>query len=90
MQMLCKVSKAFNDVRCPVCGQGFMVYWTRLAAKNREDQRQTLLNGLREQHTESSVADVHPAAFQLADGLSPALAGEPAGLPMPAMLGVYS
>ena len=90
MQMLCKVSNAYNDVRCPVCGQGFMVYWTRLAAKSRDDQRHILLNSLRDQHTSAGTEDVHPAAFHLADGLSPALQGEPARVPMPVLLGVYS
>ncbi len=90
MQMLCKVSAAFGDVCCPVCGQGFLVYWTRLAAKNRDEQRHSLLNGLREQHTLSDGEEAHPAAFHLADGLSPALQGEPVVLPMPALLGVYS
>ena len=90
MQMLCKVSSAFSDVRCPVCGQGFMVYWTRLAAKNRDEQRHVLLNGLRDQHTTAGAEDVHPAAFHIGDGLSPAHQGEAAGLPMPALLGVYS
>ena len=90
MQMLCKVSAAFSDVHCPVCGQGFLVYWTRLAAKNRDEQRHGLLNGLREQHVSSNGDETHPAAFHLADGLSPARHGEPAVLPMPALLGVYS
>lgn len=91
MQMLCKVSSTFSDVRCPVCQQGFMVYWTRIAAKNRDDQRQGLLDGLRLQHTASEIADAHPAVFHLADG--PGLAapfGEAAGLSVPAMLGVYN
>ena len=90
MQMLCKVSSPFSDVRCPVCGQGFLVYWTRVAAKQRDEQRNSLLKGLREQHTLLQTDDAHPAAFHLADGLSPALQGDPAGLPIPALLGVYS
>lgn len=90
MQMLCKVANVFSDVKCPVCGQGFLVYWTRLAAKNRDDQRQQLLNGLREQHTTVPGEEAHPAAFHLTADLSPVLHGEPASLPMPALLGVYS
>lgn len=90
MQMLCKVSSAFSDVRCPVCGQGFLVYWTRLQAKQRGEQRETLIDGLRLQHSMVNSADAHPAAFHLADGLTTAPLGEPASLPMPALLGVYS
>ena len=90
MQMLCKVSTVFSDVRCPVCGQGFLVYWTRLQAKHRDEQRERLIDGLRLQHSTGSGAEMHPASFHLADGLSPAPYGEAAPLPMPAMLGVYS
>ena len=90
MQMLCKVSNVFSDVRCPVCGQGFLVYWTRLQSKQRGEQRQTLIDGLRLQHGTVSTAEAHPAAFHLADGLTTAAHGEPAILPMPALLGVYS
>ena len=90
MQMLCKVSNGFSDVRCPVCGQGFLVYWTRLQAKQRGEQRQSLMDGLRLQHVTTSTTDAHPAAFHLADGLAVAPHGEPAIMPMPALLGVYS
>ena len=90
MQMLCKVSNVFSDVRCPVCGQGFLVYWTRLQAKQRGEQRQTLMEGLRLQHTSVTTAEAHPAAFHLADGVTSALQGEPSILPLPALLGVYS
>ena len=90
MQMLCKVSSAFSDVRCPVCKQGFMVYWTRIAAKNRDDQHQGLLDGLRLQHAGSDIPEAHPAVFHPADGPAMATFGEHAGLGMPAMLGVYN
>ncbi len=90
MQMLCKVSSAFSDVRCPVCEQGFMVYWTRIAAKNRDEQRQSLLNGLRLQHAADETAAAHPAAFHLAEGLAAAPFGETAAMGMPALLGVYN
>ena len=90
MQMLCKVSSAFSDVRCPVCQQGFMVYWTRIAAKNRDDQRQGLMDGLRLQHAASETTEAHPAVFHLADGPAMVPFGEPAGVGVPAMLGVYN
>lgn len=67
MHMLCKVSSHFSDVDCPTCGQGFMVYWTRQRAGERDAQRQTLQNLLREQHTASSSADAHAPAFQMPD-----------------------
>ena len=67
MQMLCKVSTLFSDVRCPVCGQGFLVYWTRQRAGECEEQRQTLQLVLRAQHGALDTADAHAPAFQVAD-----------------------
>ena len=90
MQMLCKVAGPFSDVVCPVCEQGFMVYWTRIAAKNRDEQRQGLLDGLRLQHAVSGTEEAHPSAFHLADVLHPATFGETSTLAMPALLGVYN
>ncbi len=90
MQMLCKVSSVFNDVCCPVCQQGFLVYWTRIAAKDRDEQRQSLLHGLRLQHTAGGTADAHPSAFHLADGMTSAPFSDAAAAAMPALLGVYN
>ncbi len=90
MQMLCKVSNVFSDVRCPVCGQGFLVYWTRVAAREREEHRQSLMEGLRVQHGTGNSADAHPAAFHLPDGVTSRAPGEAPALPMPALLGMYS
>ncbi|HSU19732.1 MAG TPA: hypothetical protein VLI45_08315 [Acidobacteriaceae bacterium] len=35
MQILCKASDHACDVRCSVCGQGFLIYWTRSSAEDR-------------------------------------------------------
>ncbi len=67
MQMLCKVAAGFSDVRCPVCGQGFLVYWTRSREISRAEQRQSLGEALRSQHVTSDAADIHAPAFQLPD-----------------------
>ena len=90
MQMLCKVSDAFSDLRCPVCEQGFMVYWTRVAARNRDLQRQGLLDGLRRQHGTGSTPEAHPAAFHLADNPVSGPWNETSPLAMPVLLGVYN
>ena len=90
MQMLCKISTAYSDVRCPVCGQGFLVYWTRLHAFQRQEQRERLVQGLRLHHTDRLLADAHPPAFDLADGSSAPTFGEAGAPSMPALLGVYS
>ena len=64
--MLCKVSTLFGDVRCPVCGQEFLVYWTRQRAGEREEQRGTLQQALREQHGgATSTSEAHLPAFEV-------------------------
>lgn len=90
MQMLCKVSNVFSDVRCPVCGQGFLVYWTRIAATSRDEQRQVLLEGLRAHHETVSSSDAHPPAFHLTGGSPNFLYDDPGLIPSPGLLGVYS
>ena len=67
-----------------------MVYWTRIAANNRDDQRQGLLDGLRLQHAMGETSEVHPAVFHLADGPAMAPFGEATPVGVPALLGVYS
>ncbi len=92
MQMLCKVSAGFSDVRCPVCGQGFLVYWTRQREVTRAEQRGALQTALRALHTGldgTSGADIHPPAFQLPDTPLPLPQRLPQGLPLTAVP-VYS
>ena len=67
MHMLCKVSTLFSDVDCPTCGQGFVVYWTRQRAGEREQQREMLQKLLCQQHTSTGSADAHAPAFQMPD-----------------------
>lgn len=67
MQMLCKVSSPFADVNCPICGQGFMVYWTRKRAGEREEQQANLQLALREQHGALSSSEAHAPAFRVAE-----------------------
>lgn len=90
MQMLCKVSNVFSDVRCPVCGQGFLVYWTRIAASSRDEQRRCLLDGLRGHHTTGTASDSHPPAFHLSDHTPNMPYDDPKLMPVTGMLGVYS
>ena len=91
MQILCKVSNVFSDVRCPVCGQGFLVYWTRVASHSRNEQRDLLLGGLRGHHNIVTSAEAHPPAFHLADAATPILPYDDGSLlPSPGLLGVYS
>lgn len=73
MQMLCKVSGVLSDVECPVCGAGFLVYWTRNREVSRAEQREALHRVLREQHQQlDGSVEVHAMSFQVPDTPMPA------------------
>ena len=60
MQVLCKASNTASDVRCQVCGQGFLVYWTRSAPEERARRREEVVLALREQHSGDLSKGAHP------------------------------
>ena len=60
MQVLCKISDTVSDVRCKVCGQGFLVYWSRSSKTEQEITRRHIAEALAKQHTTSDSAQVHP------------------------------
>jgi hypothetical protein len=60
MQVLCKTSNTVSDVRCKVCGQGFLVYWSRSSRTEQEATRRHVIEALAKQHTSSSNANAHP------------------------------
>jgi hypothetical protein len=62
MQVLCKASKTASDIRCTICGQGFLVYWTRNSIEERAAARAGILQALRDHHTDSETASAHPAS----------------------------
>ena len=62
MQVLCKASNSASDIRCNICGQGFLVYWTRTSPSERLAAREWILKELRAQHDGTDAAAPHPAA----------------------------
>jgi hypothetical protein len=60
MQVLCKASSSASDVVCGVCGQGFLVYWSRSSAEERAVSGAEIQQTLREQHSCSDAPNVHP------------------------------
>ena len=60
MQVQCKASHLYSDIRCQVCGQGFLVYWTRCGAAERESLRTEVLKLLREHHAADQSTKAHP------------------------------
>jgi len=51
MQVLCKASNTASDIRCNICGQGFLVYFTRTSIQERSQRRTEILQALRDHHT---------------------------------------
>lgn len=60
MQVLCKTSNTVSDVRCKICGQGFLVYWSRTSRAEQELTRRHVVEALANQHGASHSANVHP------------------------------
>jgi len=60
MPVLCKASNTANDVRCTVCGQGFLVYFTRTSPQEREQRRSEITQALRDHHVTSNHTSAHP------------------------------
>jgi hypothetical protein len=62
--ILCTRSNLGNDVRCPVCGQGFLVFWYRLSRAEQDALRQPIARALRAHHAANpgaAVGSAHPA-----------------------------
>ena len=69
-QVLCTLSHEGSDVRCTVCGQGFLVYWSRFSRAEQAECRRTIQEQLRIHHviSQDPGADrrIHPrAAFNV-------------------------
>ena len=68
MQVLCKLSDTVSDVRCKVCGQGFLVYWSRTSQSEQEATLRHVLDALAAHHTTTQTADAHPrSGFNVPD-----------------------
>jgi hypothetical protein len=61
-QVLCTRSNEGNDVRCSVCGQGFLVLWSRFSRKEQDECRVLIQEQLRNHHAakRDQAAAVHP------------------------------
>ncbi len=62
MQVLCKASNSASDIRCNICGQGFLVYWTRTSPVEQAAARIEILKALRAQHASGNDVSAHPTA----------------------------
>lgn len=68
MQALCQLSNTAHDVRCKVCGQGFLVYWSRTSRIEQEETRRQVMDALALHHTTTDSAQAHPrSGFNVPD-----------------------
>jgi hypothetical protein len=70
--VLCSLSHEGSDVRCLICGQGFIVYWSRLSRAQQGECRGIVQEQLRQHHIDARDpgADrrIHPrSAFNVPD-----------------------
>ena len=63
-EVVCKLSNEASDVRCAVCGQGFLVYWSRFTRAEQDESRRVIQEQLRQHHASSLASgeahEVHP------------------------------
>jgi hypothetical protein len=56
----CKLSNEGSDVRCAVCGQGFLVYWAKFSRAEQTQSRRVIQEELRRHHLEEMAgAEAH-------------------------------
>jgi hypothetical protein len=66
MQVLCKSTNTSSDISCPLCGQGFLLYWERSSRQEQDITRRKVQQALEDQHTVLSSAEAHPqSAFNI-------------------------
>ena len=61
MSIELKPSSVGSDVRCAVCGQGFLLFSSRLAHLHHHAVMLHVQRALRQQHTGSNDHKAHPA-----------------------------
>lgn len=59
MQVLCRPSDTPADIHCPICNQGFRLYWERPSALDQEAALPGIYQELRDHHRDAR-AIVHP------------------------------
>ena len=60
MQVLCKSTIGDGEIRCCVCGQGFVVFWERQSRAERTVVLQEIQKVLRGHHLREAGSAAHP------------------------------
>ncbi|GAA3750860.1 hypothetical protein [Terriglobus aquaticus] len=59
MSITCLLSHTYNDLRCPVCGEGFLILARAENLVSRMQVRRIVGEALRRQHTHMGATGVH-------------------------------
>jgi hypothetical protein len=76
MQALLRKSDEKHDLTCDVCGQGFLLYWSRPSSSEQQSMRATVQDELRQHHF-GVPADLSPAAHPASPFNVPSWEGSP-------------
>lgn len=68
MQLLCRSYEGRGDVACPVCGQGFLLYWTRQSPADQPALLSVIVDALSRQHAVHGMAEAHESDPALPTG----------------------
>jgi len=60
MQVFCRKTNGNAELRCCVCGQGFVMFWERQTATERAVTRAEIQEVLRRQHRSIAGCEAHP------------------------------
>jgi hypothetical protein len=58
---VCQESKLASAVRCPVCGQSFLIYSEQGMQVGEDASRRIICHALRAHHTNSTSPSAHPS-----------------------------
>ncbi|WP_158942096.1 hypothetical protein [Granulicella sp. S190] len=77
MQVLLRRSEYRQDIHCPVCGQGFRLYWELASSPERATMRSIVLGELRDHHSTEQGGEKTAAAHPFDLFRLPGWAGAP-------------
>ena len=60
MQVLCKGTSGNAECSCPICGQGFVMFWERQSRGERAEALREIQEAMRRHHRSAPGPDAHP------------------------------
>ena len=62
MQVFCKGTTGNAEIKCSVCGQGFVLFWERQSRPERIEALREIQKTLRGHHQKQAGPEAHPQA----------------------------